>query len=207
MEVGKIEFGAPTDPIKIHKDNHFGNCKDCDNLSKELEELMEEMEEEKLDYVVPQFKPIKPEGIQCTRAKEEFKKGERKKMSQGEFDEECRLYGSRVKEYAIIDNIHKTPWSERDKPCSNPYPQKPNALDKQVGGSHYKQYKIQPYEFFIANQTPHHKAAIIRRILRYDHPTGKGLEDLKKIQHEIELIIQLENWEDKCGKPTAKKEG
>jgi len=72
----------------------------------------------------------------------------------------------------------------------------PNVLDKQVGGSHYKQYKIQPYEFFIVNQIPHHKAAIIRRILRYDHPTGKGLEDLQKIMHEIEMIIQLENWEE-----------
>ena len=69
------------------------------------------------------------------------------------------------------------------------------VMDKQVGGSHYKQYKIQPYEFFIVNQIPHHKAAIIRRILRYDHPTGKGLEDLQKISHEIEMIIQLENWE------------
>ena len=166
MEVGKIEFGAPTDPIKIHKDNHFGNCKDCDNLSKELEELMEEMEEEKLDYVIPQFSGKKIVTGLCNQNDEGY-----------------------------------------TKPCSNPYPQKPNALDKQVGGSHYKQYKIQPYEFFIANQTPHHKAAIIRRILRYDHPTGKGLEDLKKIQHEIELIIQLENWEGKCGKPTAEKEG
>ncbi len=70
-----------------------------------------------------------------------------------------------------------------------------DALSKQVGGSHYKQYKIQPYEFFIVNQIPHHKAAVIRRILRYDHPTGKGLEDLQKIKHEIEMIIQLENWE------------
>lgn len=71
-----------------------------------------------------------------------------------------------------------------------------SVLDRQVGGSHYKQYKIQPYEFFLVNQIPHHKAAIIRRILRYDHPTGKGLEDLQKIMHEIEMIIQLENWED-----------
>jgi len=73
--------------------------------------------------------------------------------------------------------------------------EKLGVLSKQVGGSHYKQYKIQPYEFFIANQTPHHKAAIIRRILRYDHPTGRGLEDLQKIMHEVEMIIQLENWE------------
>ena len=68
-----------------------------------------------------------------------------------------------------------------------------SALDKQVGGNHYKQYKIQPYEFFIANKIEHIKAAIIRRIMRYDHETGKGLEDLQKIQHEIEMIIELQN--------------
>ena len=73
---------------------------------------------------------------------------------------------------------------------------KPSALTRQVGGSHYKEYEIQPYEFFIRNKIPHHKAAIIRRILRYDHPTGKGLEDLNKIKHEIELIIELEGWQD-----------
>jgi hypothetical protein len=66
-----------------------------------------------------------------------------------------------------------------------------SAFDKQVGGDHYMEYKIQPYEFFFVNHIPHHKAAIIRRILRYDHPTGKGLEDLNKIQHEVELIKEL----------------
>jgi len=73
---------------------------------------------------------------------------------------------------------------------------KAKASSKQVGGSHYKHYKIQPYEFFIKNQIPHHKAAIIRRILRYDHPTGAGLEDLKKIKHEIDLIIEFEGWKE-----------
>lgn len=64
------------------------------------------------------------------------------------------------------------------------------AIDRQVGGNYYKQYDIQPYEFFIANQVPHHKAAIIRRILRYD-TGGRGIEDLKKIMHECELILEL----------------
>ena len=67
-----------------------------------------------------------------------------------------------------------------------------SAFDKQVGGTHYKDYTIEPYKFFHANKIPHHKAAIIRRILRYDHPTGKGLEDLEKIKHECDLIIELE---------------
>ncbi len=74
------------------------------------------------------------------------------------------------------------------------------ALDKQVGGSHYKQYAIQPYEFFFKNKITHDKAAVIRRILRYDHPTGEGLEDLQKIQHEIEMIIELTDWEELANK-------
>jgi len=97
-------------------------------------------------------------------------------MTEAKMDEESRLYGDPNNRYLNVKI--------------------PNVLDKQIGGSHYKQYKIQPYEFFIVNQIPHHKAAIIRRILRYDHPTGKGLEDLQKIMHEIEMIIQLENWEE-----------
>jgi hypothetical protein len=68
---------------------------------------------------------------------------------------------------------------------------KPSAFDTQVGGSHYKQYVIQPYEFFFVNEITHEKAAIIRRILRYDHPTGKGMEDIDKIMHECQLIKEL----------------
>ena len=69
----------------------------------------------------------------------------------------------------------------------------PSLWDHQVGGSHYKSYVIQPFEFFFKNSIPHHKAAVIRRILRYDHPSGKGREDLEKIKHEIDLILDL--WE------------
>lgn len=71
-----------------------------------------------------------------------------------------------------------------------------SGFSSQVGGSHYLEYQIQPYEFFFKNSIPHHKAAIIRRILRYDHPTGKGLTDLRKIQHEVSLIIELEGYQD-----------
>ena len=74
-----------------------------------------------------------------------------------------------------------------------------NPFDKQVGGDHYKDYVIPPYEFFFRNKIPHHKAAIIRRILRYDHPTGKGIVDLDKISHEIELIKELEYGKEYVG--------
>ena len=68
----------------------------------------------------------------------------------------------------------------------------PSALDIQIGGSHYKDYAIQPAEFFIKNKVPGHKTDIIRRILRYDHPTGQGRKDLIKAKHEIDLILELD---------------
>jgi hypothetical protein len=71
---------------------------------------------------------------------------------------------------------------------------KTGAFSKQVGGSHYKDFVIEPFEFFFANKIPHHKATIIRRILRYDHETGHGVNDLLKIRHEIDLIIELEGY-------------
>jgi hypothetical protein len=81
-------------------------------------------------------------------------------------------------------NIVDSPEDDLNKSAS--------AFNTQVGGNHYKQYAIQPYEFFFRNKIPHHKAAIIRRILRYDHETGMGLADLEKIEHEIKLIKELE---------------
>ncbi len=67
-----------------------------------------------------------------------------------------------------------------------------SAMDTQVGGSHYADFKIQPFVFFHGNKTPFAQADIIKRILRYDKPTGKGLEDLRKIKHEVDMLIELE---------------
>lgn len=64
-------------------------------------------------------------------------------------------------------------------------------LDKQVGGKHYKDFKIQPIEFFMANNTPYAEAAVIKYVLRYKNKGGK--EDLKKAIHFCELLIE-ENY-------------
>lgn len=72
---------------------------------------------------------------------------------------------------------------------------KQSALDTQVAGNHYKCFKIQPFEFFHTNQLPFHKADIIKRIMRYDLPTGKGKQDLEKIIHEVQMIIELEGYD------------
>jgi hypothetical protein len=67
-----------------------------------------------------------------------------------------------------------------------------SALDIQVGGEYYKRFHLQPYEFFLANGTPHHIAAIIRRIVRYDQPKRSSHQELSKILHECDLIIELQ---------------
>ena len=64
------------------------------------------------------------------------------------------------------------------------------ALDIQVGGSHYKDMKIQPVEFCQLNKLPFLESCVIKRMCR--HRGKGGLEDLQKAIHEINLLIQLE---------------
>jgi hypothetical protein len=59
--------------------------------------------------------------------------------------------------------------------------------DKQIGGEHYKKYKIQPVEFIMQNNIPYAEGNVIKYILR--HRDKNGIEDLKKAIHYIELII------------------
>ena len=76
-----------------------------------------------------------------------------------------------------------------------------SALDKQIGGNHYKEYKIQPFEFFHVNKIPFPQADIIKRILRFDKPTGKGREDLRKIRHELDMLEELMYGGSESGTP------
>ena len=71
--------------------------------------------------------------------------------------------------------------------------EKMKALDTQVGGNHYKQFNVEPIVFITKNKLSYLQGCIIKRICRYNLKGGKGLEDLEKIKHEIDLIIDLEN--------------
>jgi len=70
-----------------------------------------------------------------------------------------------------------------------------SAKDKQVGGEHYKDMPIQLAEFVIPNKIGYYPSSVIKRMCRYNKPTGKGLEDLEKAKHEIDLIIEIEGWD------------
>jgi len=66
------------------------------------------------------------------------------------------------------------------------------ALDIQVGGGHYKNFNIQPVEFIAKNKLSFLQGCIIKRICRFNVSGGKGKEDLEKIKHKIDLIMELE---------------
>lgn len=66
----------------------------------------------------------------------------------------------------------------------------PSALDTQVGGSHYKDFKIQPVEFIMANGLGFCEGNAIKYICRYK--SKNGVEDLEKAIHYIQLLIEQE---------------
>jgi hypothetical protein len=70
--------------------------------------------------------------------------------------------------------------------------QNQHPLDIQIGGDHYKDFKIQPVEFITKNRIQFLEGCIIKRICRYNISGGKGIEDLNKIKHEVDLIIALQ---------------
>ena len=71
-----------------------------------------------------------------------------------------------------------------------------SALDTQIGGGHYKDCKIQPVEYITANNIPFLPGCVIKRMTRFNKPSGKGKQDLEKAIHEIQLLIELTNWDE-----------
>ena len=51
------------------------------------------------------------------------------------------------------------------------------ATDKQIGGNHYKGFKIQPIEFIVKNKLSFIQGCIIKYICRFENKNG--IEDLK----------------------------
>jgi hypothetical protein len=68
-----------------------------------------------------------------------------------------------------------------------------SALSTQVGGSHYRNMKIQPAEYNHANGIGHLAGDAIAYISRYKSKNGR--QDLEKAIHSLQLLIQLEYGE------------
>ena len=59
--------------------------------------------------------------------------------------------------------------------------------DKQIGGSHYKNFAIQPYEFISKNNLSFFQGCVVKYVCRYLHKDK--IKDLEKIIHYCELEI------------------
>lgn len=64
------------------------------------------------------------------------------------------------------------------------------AMDVQIGGDHYKKYKIQPMEFFHKNEIPVMSSAICKYVIR--HKDKNGVQDLLKARHLIDVLIEMD---------------
>jgi len=62
-----------------------------------------------------------------------------------------------------------------------------NPLVSQIGGSHYKDMKIQPIEYINANKMLFLEGSIVKYASR--HQSKNKAEDIRKIIHCAELIL------------------
>lgn len=66
-----------------------------------------------------------------------------------------------------------------------------SALDRQEGGSHYKDLAIQPVEYIHANSIPFVEGCVIKYVSRWR--SKGGIKDLGKARHFLDMLIELES--------------
>ena len=59
---------------------------------------------------------------------------------------------------------------------------------RQVGGKHYKNFPIQPYEVISKNNLSFFQGCVVKYVCRYLQKNG--IEDLEKIKHYCDLEIK-----------------
>jgi hypothetical protein len=66
-----------------------------------------------------------------------------------------------------------------------------SALDTQIGGTHYKNFVIEPIEFIHKNGIGFCEGNAIKYLVRWREKGGK--QDLLKAKHYIDLLLEMEN--------------
>ena len=69
-----------------------------------------------------------------------------------------------------------------------------NPLQTQVGGNHYKDFKIQPIEFIHANNLDFMAANVVKYVVRATNKNGA--QDIRKAIHYCQLILKLDYGEE-----------
>jgi len=79
-----------------------------------------------------------------------------------------------------------------------------STYNKQIGGTHYQNFKIQPSKFVIENELLYPEGCVIKYILR--HRLKGKKQDLEKAKHFIDMIIERDYSEKKDFLEEAEKE-
>ena len=66
-----------------------------------------------------------------------------------------------------------------------------NSWDIQIGGDHYKKYKIQPMDYSMQNGLDPLQHTIIKYVTRF-RDKNQPVEDLRKARHCIDMLIDIE---------------
>lgn len=62
--------------------------------------------------------------------------------------------------------------------------------EKQVGGDHYKQKGVQPWDYIIANNLGYLEGNVVKYVTR--HKDKGGIQDLEKARHYLDKLIEVE---------------
>jgi hypothetical protein len=65
-----------------------------------------------------------------------------------------------------------------------------DANNVQVGGNHYKDKPIQPWDYIVQNNIPYLEGNIIKYVTRWRDKGG--IADLQKARHYLDLLIEFE---------------
>ena len=67
---------------------------------------------------------------------------------------------------------------------------------KQIGGNHYKNFTIQPYEFISKNNLSFFQGCVVKYVCRYLNKDK--IKDLEKIKHYCDLEIKKLKDKKEC---------
>lgn len=70
-----------------------------------------------------------------------------------------------------------------------------SANKTQVGGSHYRDLPIQPWDYITENGIGYLEGCVIKYVTRH-HEKG-GVQDLKKAMHYLEKLIEVHGREER----------
>jgi len=104
-------------------------------------------------------------------------------------EKDCEKLRKNCQESRSIDNITPEEWNNMSKTFTGKlYHPNDHAIKKQVGGSHYNRYSIQPVDFILANKLDWCEANAIKYITR--HKDKGGVEDIRKAIHYLEILLE-----------------